>query len=309
MHTYVVYIDEILLGNFIINFAILWITGRLANLKISFWRLSAGAVLGALYSLVLFFSVPDYIFSVFVKMIFSFIMVAVVFAPLNASRFFITLGLFYIISFAFGGIVLGATYFLHSQGLSFNLSNFWAVTGKYLWQGIFLALVIIWAFGKWGPVLWRKKIVTSIFRIPLTVCIGEKVLQVDALLDTGNRLTDPLTGYPVIVIEYEAFKNLLPREMAKVFKETLKGSDFSGILNELSATGWAARFRVIPFRSVGRTSGILPGFRPDEVKINYDNNYIVVKKVIIGVYSQKLCSESKYQALLHPQLLAFAAAT
>jgi len=308
MSTYVVYIDEVLLGNFIVNFAILWITAKLANLKAAFWRLSAGAGLGALYSLVLFFPVPGYIFSIYAKIIFSIVMVAVAFAPLNARKFFIVLGWFYVISFAFGGLVFGVTYFLHSQNLGANISSFWAVTGKYFRHGILLALVIMWAVGKWGPVLWRKRITASIFHVPLTVRIGEKAQRLEALLDTGNRLTDPLTDYPVIVVEYEALKNLLPVEAAKVFGQTFNSGDFSGILNQFSTSDWAVRFRIIPFCSVGKANGILPGFRPDEVEIDYDGSRVVIKKVIIGIYHQKLCLESNYQALLHPQLLESAVA-
>lgn len=48
---------------------------------------------------------------------------------------------------------------------------------------------------------------------PLEIKINEKSISMNALLDTGNMLKDPITLMPVIVVEKEMLYDFLPKEI------------------------------------------------------------------------------------------------
>ena len=75
-----------------------------------------------------------------------------------------------------------------------------------------------------------------------------------ALIDTGNRLCDPMSGAEVLLA--------CPHALAPLFP----GLDLTADPVALTACGETARFRLIPFRAVGG-SGLLPVFRPERVEV------------------------------------------
>ncbi|MEW6424844.1 MAG: sigma-E processing peptidase SpoIIGA, partial [Bacillota bacterium] len=54
MAGYVVYLDQVFLGNLLMNYLILWSAGRLSNARTCAFRLALAAGLGSLYSLLTF---------------------------------------------------------------------------------------------------------------------------------------------------------------------------------------------------------------------------------------------------------------
>lgn len=86
-----------------------------------------------------------------------------------------------------------------------------------------------------------------------------------ALVDTGNNLKDPLNNQPVIIVEQDALKGLLPPEIERVVAEVENG-ELSALQRLETLEAWQTRIRLIPFNSIGRKNGLLVGFRPDAVK-------------------------------------------
>lgn len=94
----------------------------------------------------------------------------------------------------------------------------------------------------------------NFFKIPVLIRAENKQVKVDALLDTGNQLKDPMTGRPVIVVEYTSLKPLLPVQLHPFF-EADGDADIWEILSSLGGCGAASRFCAIPFQSLGKTEG------------------------------------------------------
>jgi len=121
------------------------------------------------------------------------------------------------------------------------------------------------------------------------------------MLDSGNALLDPLSQNPVVVVEYDAVRKLIPFELHQIFQQ----KDDQRLTGELvAASDWADRFRLVMFSSVGSgsDSGLLPSFRPDELVIYEDNGSRSTNNVVIGVVNKKLSQGGEYFALLHPQI-------
>jgi stage II sporulation protein GA (sporulation sigma-E factor processing peptidase) len=55
---------------------------------------------------------------------------------------------------------------------------------------------------------------------------------------------------------------------------------------------------MIPFSSLGRTNGMMIGFRPDAVIVGEK-----ISDVVIGIYNSRLCRDGRYQGLLGPELI------
>ena len=84
-----------------------------------------------------------------------------------------------------------------------------------------------------------------------------------ALVDTGNTLTDPLTGAPVLVACPHALRTVL-LENTELFSRSgpVELIELSAHIPEL-----AGRLRLIPYSAVG-SSGLLPVFRPDSLSVD-----------------------------------------
>ena len=63
------------------------------------------------------------------------------------------------------------------------------------------------------------------------------------------------------------------------------------------------RCRLIPFSSVGKSNGMIMGFRPDYIKIYQDEEEYMIKDTIIGVYKNKLSKNNYYAGLIGLELL------
>lgn len=298
----VIYLDMVLLVNLIMDYIILWATGRLAQVNTNGWRLLAGSTLGSAYALTLFSPHQERWLWFLVKVLFSLCMLLLTFYPLSWQKLLQVLVCFYLVSFIMGGAVLGGLY------LSNNLLVTPALAGKgmllYPVPSTWLALAVLAAvfLVNWGSALIKKNFWQALLQLPIVIGFNGKRLALKALVDTGNNLRDPLTGRPVIIVEYQALKPILPEEM-RLKVRAGEEPELEKIITSLAGTPWATKVRVIPFHSLGRTGGLLLGFKPDEVVIFWEERLIKITDVVIGLCWERLAPGGNYRALLHPDLL------
>jgi len=293
-----VYADVIFIENLIMNAIILLCTAKLIKRRYSWLQLIISAGIGAIYAVLSYFPQFKYLFDVFMKVIFSFLMVIIAFTPSSLKDFVRLTGVFYIVSFVFGGASFGLFYFFNGLKQTVNgISYIRDFPIKGLIASIFVAYFVIrycWDFIQYR--IKRERIITE-----AAIYLDGKNIQVNALLDTGNALTEPISKTPVLVVEYRIIKEILPDEIQRLFEDNIQ--DFSKIANVMSCSDWVTRFRMIPFNSLGRENGMMIGFKPDEVIIQENNQKYVVRNVIIGIYNRKLSTDDEYSALVHPDLL------
>ncbi len=297
MGTYV-YADIILIENFLMNYIIIWSSSRYLRIKHTKLKFAVSSLIGALYAVLSYFPQFTSLYSINMKILLSLLMVIVAFTPSTLKEFIRYTGLFYLVSFIFGGAAFGFYYFIRGlkstvNGVSY-ISKFPVII---LLLSISIAYVIVkycWEFIQYR--IRRDKVF-----IELSICMDSKEACMMALVDTGNALNDPISKSYVIVAEYEAIRDLFPLEIQKIFEGNHE-NDLNVLTMIMSCSEWVTRFRVIPFKSLGRENGMLIGFKPDEVHITEDNKKIQVKNTIIGVYNKKLSSGNEYFALVHPDV-------
>lgn len=298
-----VYLDVLLIVNFVMDFFILWATGKLANLTMGKLKLALGALVGALYSLVVFFPEWPALSSFLAKVFCSLLMVWLAFRPLKPGKYLRVLAYLYGLSFAMGGAVIAAVFLLNSQPASLQSWNgvglFWGLDYGWLMLGLVVAFLL--AYGGFNCLKknWlQQKLVSK-----LLISVNNRELVLPALLDTGNQLIDPVSQKPVIVAEAVSLKTLIPENLwPQICQEPLDKYVLYSSFTDLDKE-WQSRFSLIPFNSVGKADGILIGLRPDFVTINNGEYSITTTDVVIGLINRVLSREGHYSALLQPQIL------
>ena len=107
-------------------------------------------------------------------------------------------------------------------------------------------------------------------------------------------LKESISNLPVIIVEKNSLKDLIDNWILENTKNILNGK----FLDEDSLNIHKYKFTVIPFSSLGNQNGILLGFKPDNIKV-YDDEEIIEKKAIIGIYEDSLSGYSnEYNAII-----------
>lgn len=279
----VVYIDSLFLLNFIVNYLLLLATAKLAGELIRRWRLALGAALGALYAAAVFFPGMGFLLHPLCKLGFA---VLLLLAGFGGSRRLLRVTLvFFGLSCAFGGGIF-AIGLLGGRGLS--LKN------GILYSAMDLRLVLLSA-----AVCYV--ILTLVFRrtarhdvrelIPTILTLGNRRVALTALVDTGNTLTDPATGRPVMVADADRILPLIPcgSELSEASFQ-----DPVATMERLSGAEHGRRFRLLPYQAVGVECGMLLALRLDRAQVG-EKDY---GGILVALSPNRVSDGGGYNALI-----------
>ena len=137
----------------------------------------------------------------------------------------------------------------------------------------------------------KKKISKTDMLCNIKITIENKSKSLISIVDTGNFLKDPISKAPVIVVNSQSLTGILPGEILDNIKDIINGAN-------VNIGQYIKKIRIIPFSSLGKENGLLLGIKSDISVINYQDNVIIIKDAIIGIYPGILNKENKYQALV-----------
>ena len=285
-----IYLDIVLIENICMNYIILFATGVINKIKMSKIRLILSSLLGSCYAVVTYISILPNSYNTILKILLSIAMVYIAFKPKSYKLLLKYILIFYLTSFAFGGCAFFLLYYLKPQDILMRNGVF---VGTYplkiaLLGGILGFIIINIAFK-----IIKGKISKKDMIYKLNIYFDGKSVQVVAMLDTGNMLKEPITGMPVLVVEKMRLYEILPEEILDNLDNILNGKNVD-IIND----NYLAKFRVIPFSSLGMQNGMLLGFKPDKVILEQEEEKIQVKEVIIAIYDKSLTKTGNYTALI-----------
>lgn len=162
-----------------------------------------------------------------------------------------------------GGFLLGGIMEYFSQYVRIgSLFLIVAIAGYYMVLGI-------WKFISYLQ-RWNQS------HCEVDLYINDKKYQVNALIDTGNGLRDPISGQPVSVLEQKIARKLLEEKDEK-------------------------NFRYVPYRTVGKSEGVLPVFRVDRMCVHRDTD-AWIETPLIGISEEEISAEGEYEMILNPNL-------
>ena len=291
-----VYIDIILLENLCMTYIILFATAYIMKIKISHIRIIASSSIGAVYSIMLYMQILPIYSSIFMKIILSVVMVYISYAPKSVKIAIKQLIIFYLISFAFGGCAFALLYFVKPQDIFIKNGVY---IGTYPLKIALLGGIVGFVITYIAFKIIKNKATKEEMIYKLKIKINDKTVEVNALLDTGNKLKDPITLVPVIVIEKQKLYNFLPEEILENIDKII-GGDSNKLIEE--NIKYMSKFRVIPYNSIGKQNGLMLGFKADEVKIIIDEEERTIKNTIIGIFNQSFNSQT-YSALISLEII------
>ena len=238
----IIYVDSLFLLSLLTDYLLCLLSGRLCGAYLKRWRYLAAALLGAAYSVAVFLPGLGFLASPAAKLLSAAVMGAVAFGaeerPLRCTGVFLAVS-------TFGGA-------LTALGLSLGAMDLGLLLLCFL--GCYLGLSL----------LSRVRARAAEQRL-IEVELGflGRSCRFRALTDSGNCLTDPLTGARVLVAS--------PSAVAAVF------GGYGALLDirdavELTAAAdlcpeLRGRLRLIPYSALGG-KGLLPLFRPDSLRLD-----------------------------------------
>ena len=115
-----IYLDIIFLENLLMNYIILFGTGAVQKEQMKNYKLIISSIIGALYAIITYLEIIPAYSSIAMKILLSIIMIYIAFDIHNVKKMCKTLLLFYLVSFATGGIALALLYLIAPENISFN---------------------------------------------------------------------------------------------------------------------------------------------------------------------------------------------
>ena len=253
----VIYVDTLFLLNALVDYLLLLCAARLAGEPLKRLRFALGAVLGGGYAVAIF--LPGLGFLERPACRFAAAVLMVLAAFWGSRRLGRQVLIFFALSCAFAGGVLAIS-MLGGQGLSLNRG--------VIYSGMDLKIVLLSAAGCYVALslLLQKAVRHTSFTGELKAVrleLGARAVELTALTDTGNTLTDPVTGQGVMVAEGE---RLLPLFEPSQRPSAQELQDPAGAMERL--TGAGGHFRLLPYRSVGVDRGLLLAVRVDRAVVD-----------------------------------------
>lgn len=255
----VVYIDLLFLLNGLVNYLLLLASARLAGEVIHRRRIALGALLGGLYAVAVLLPSFAFLLHPLLKIGVAMGMVLVAFG--GAKRLLRVTLVFFGVTAAFGGGIF-AIQILGQSGTSLASGIFYSAMD--------IRLILLSAALCYGVItLIFQRLATHTVShgdlVPVILTLGTRQVTLMALLDTGNTMTDPISGRPVMVAEGEKLRTLfLDAEFPK--KDQLQNPIVA--MEQLSQGHHGLRYRLLAYRAVGVEGGMLLAIRMDKVVVN-----------------------------------------
>ena len=195
----IIYIDLVILINFIIDTLLLISVDLLLKRKTKFRRIIIASLLGSLSTIMLFLFDSNIILLLF-KLIISILMVIIAFKYQSFKYFKDNLFWLYIISIILGGSIylLNDQIALVNNGLAFSKNGF-KINIILL---IIITPIILYKYLQYQKSF--KNTYSNYYDVDIYY-MGEKV-SATGFLDTGNKLIDPYFGRPIILVNKELIK-------------------------------------------------------------------------------------------------------
>lgn len=140
----------------------------------------------------------------------------------------------------------------------------------------------------------RKQMQAHAYAVELV--FPARTLSANAFVDTGNRLQNPYTKQPAILINYRLLKNLLSEQSYAQLEQYHKTGQFPYL--QMNETG-EITFFPISYHTIGNRFSLMPAITIP--KLVYTQSRTTFYAVTAGI-SREIFFENRYDVLLHEKL-------
>ena len=255
---YELYLDVLFLENFLMDYILLLVTKRVLHIRSPVWRLCLAAIVGA-FSTCAVIAIGIPCTSVKLGLFYGIIPGIMLISGMrirSVSEFARGLLTLYISGFLVGGIFTFLGQYAQVGSIFFAL----AVGSYYLSVGVLKILAMFFHFGETHS---RAYLV-----------YGDKNCWCEALIDTGNHLTDPVSGKAVSIVSQ------------RVAEQLLDWDEITGL-------------RQIAYHTIGKGRGQLPVLMIDSLKLEGDDQAYESPMIAL---SEDTSFGNAYDMILNPDI-------
>ena len=266
------------------DFLALFAAGKILGLKLGVGRLSLSSAAGALYCVFTFLYdspvIPDIIINISVSVVMCFL----AFNIDSLIKFTKVFLIFYSACFMLGGGIEGLYYLSglvkseSAENMDFGVPSLQMIV---ITAGISVFIIIFTGS------LFKKR--SAIKETEIIIGLKDKEVKINALVDSGNLLYDPISSLPVIIVSLKSVLDLFDLKTLDFF--LYDSVSYLGNFTELGNLTDSEslknlrklKFRVIPLKSVAGAGSILPAFSPDYIKYAKKNHGFYNINAVIAV--------------------------
>ncbi len=276
-----IYVDVLLASNFLIHFLLLSLLQRLSGRKPGGnWRKAGAAAVGALFSLSIFLPPLPFeeAFQLGLQLLSCTLMVRLAFRWQSWRRFLIECALLLAVSCGmFAALSLLRRFYAGTGLFVFGNAIYFQIEQPAFVLCLCAAYALVWGIDR----LLRGSAPACKF-CPATLTVAAKSLELTALIDTGNSLTEPFSGAPVAVCGLAVACQLFDAPMLEAVLHALFEEE-----TEYSAD---EPLRRVPFSSAGK-GGLLPAVRVDQLLIRSQEGSYCIEDLFLAVCPQQRLGE------------------
>lgn len=268
----VVYVDILILVNFVVDYFLISIACRLLHKKPRLWRMLLSAALGGVFSLYILLPQGKFLLQTAVQVVMCMSLCAVALGIKSVKDFLRNTTVLFCVNFAYSGAMIAVWLLFKPRGMVINNSVVYFNISP-------LFLIAFSVVGYFGVLLFRKlfkrSFSPSIYCDAILFC-GNNKISVNGIIDTGNSITDVFGTSQIFIADKDIIDLILGRQINNM-----------------------ARFRKIPCNTITGQS-LLDGYRIDSAQIIKDGKKYSFKNPILAVSQAPL---TECQIIINPQAL------
>lgn len=258
-----IYVDVLVLLNFIIDYFIIRLTAKITNTYIKNSRLIISSAFASLFSLKILLPKLNIFFELIVILFSSFIITIISFTKKKLIK---NLTAFFIINIIYNGLMTSLWIVLKPKGMIisngavyFNISPITLIISTVIFYLLINLVAII-----------LKRISPYAKRCIVKIDNKDKIIEFNALVDTGNSISDPYSNRHVIITDIST-ANLIFDDIDAIPKVLL------------------------PFKTING-SGLMPAYQNKNVRINNSKIFTA----LIAVSEENFNDD--YKAIVNPKI-------
>lgn len=265
------YVDAFFVLNFLMDTMLLLITAGMVRLRTGMFRLVLGGIFGAGWSVISVvlssrYWLPARISGLFTYTVVPMVMVLIAFGRLLwKQQLRVVLTLFGTVCFS-GGLIQMVSF--HTI-LGYHLAG-GIVKNSKLYMAVFMGIALAFYFVRVG----NLKDVYGSGLCQVVLKIKGRSISLQGLVDTGNRLADPIYGGAVHILNRSIVEEILP--MA---------------------------FHLIPYHSLGNENGVIPVVFAESMTVYINGKLRLYEHPEIALYDGEVSSDHEYDILLHSEIV------
>lgn len=269
----IVYADVLIFLNLLVNYFLLCVSGKILNYNAKTLRIILSALIGGISSLYIFFPRLNIFTETVLKIATCSVMVLICFGFKSIKSFLKSIGVLFLVTAAYGGIMFAVWLAFSPKGMVINNSVvYFNISPLMLIVCSSVAYILF-------SILSRIFAQASKFanKCSITVFANDKSVRLDAIIDTGNSIEDIFSNSQIIIANKQKVNYLF---------ESLDSNN--------------SRYRLLPCSTVSGND-VLEGFRCDSAVILNNNTQTVLQKPILAISKTKL--NDGYDAIINPKTL------